>query len=410
MFFRKLAFTALCLLLCPSMWAQVYLGYKHYDGLKYHIIAQVDEQVFHNHKLVYSTQILNRIAIQVVAIVGQNALLDVHYQISEEAENGRFFSWTDEREAQFEMSPQGLYENLDPLAKLPSLRHVPSFPDHKLKAGEGWNAPGTEIQDLTQVFGIPAQLRFDFTVNYMYRGEEIFQGRKLKHITLFYNINQDVSKQLPQYLLRRQHNDEQPDIPRSMRAQHNIDLYWDSNRGLPVFQKEDFEISYLLRSGDEVQFRGRSRGNIIEAEPMRHQYLKQALEKDLQEAGIDAKVQPDDKGISISIDSINFYPNSDRMLPGEEYKLQRISNILKKYSERDILVTGHTADLGQPEQQQRLSERRSAAVGQYLIENKVRRREQIVIRGVGGTQPIASNSTERGRKQNRRVEITLLEN
>ncbi|MEM9424549.1 MAG: OmpA family protein, partial [Spirochaetota bacterium] len=148
----------------------------------------------------------------------------------------------------------------------------------------------------------------------------------------------------------------------------------------------------------------------IEAEPMRREALQEELEQDLRDMGIDADVSQNDKGVSISIDSIHFYPDSERMLPGEEYKLRRISNILRKHSGRDILVTGHTADVGRADAQQELSENRAATVGQFFIEDGARRREQIVIQGVGGSQPVAPNSTEAGRKQNRRVEITLLEN
>ena len=401
------------------------LAYRHYAGQKYRIVAQVDEQVFRNRKLIYNTQILNRIAIAVESMNGLNAILDVNYQVSEEAENGRFFSWTKENNSQFELSPQGQYLNVGPNDLTPSLRNVPSFPARELEPGDGWSAPGSEVQDLREVFGLPVELRFNFDVNYMYRGEETFQGRKLQHITLFYNIAEDVSKQLPTSLQprfshgspqrysrqsRRQDGQKMRDIPRSVRAQHNIELYWDSRQGLPVFQKEDFEVAYLLQNGEEVKFRGRSRGDINIAETMKHQDMKRELERELQQAGIRAEVKQNDKGLSISIDSINFYPDSKRMLPGEERKLQRISRILQKYPERDIQVSGHTADLGQAAQQQKLSQARAATVGQYLIDRGVRSREQVVIRGMGATQPIANNSTEQGRKKNRRVEITLLEN
>ncbi len=399
--------------LTSALWAQeqgsVRLAYNHYSGQKYHIVAQVDEQVLRNRKVIYRTTILNRIAVSVKAMRGPNALLDVHYQVSEQASNGAFFSRAEERSSQFEMSPQGLYLNIGPRMTLPSLRNVPSFPNRELRVGEGWRAPASEVQDLSLVFGIPTELHFAFIVDYIYRGQKFLQGRKLKHITLFYLINKDVSQQLSQFT-NSPYSRRQQDIPRAVRAEHNIDLYWDSERGLPVFQKEDFQISYLLQSGDEIAFSGRSRGKIIEAEPMKRRDIQQELEQGLRDAGIAAELQQNDKGISISIDSINFYPNSERMLAGEERKLQQISKILQKYPNRDILVTGHTANWGSAEQQQTLSENRAATVGQYFIDNQIRNREQIVIRGKGGTEPIASNSNEQGRKRNRRVEITLLEN
>ena len=373
--------------------------YQHYKGQQYRIIAQVDEQVLRNRKRIYNTQILNRIAVKVDAMAGQNAQLAVQYQISEQA--GRFFSWARESETRFEMSPLGSYQNLPPGASLPSLRNVPSFPDRELRPGEGWRTQGTELQDLSTVFGHPITLRFDFPVDYLYRGKEFRQGRKLDRVTIMYSYSKDVSRQLGTA-------PRETDIPRSVKARHSIELYWDSELGLPAFQAEEFSVAYLMQSGDEVEFRGRSRGKIERTEPMPD--IQQNMKRELEKAGIAAQVERNDKGISISLNSINFRPNSDQILPDEERKLAQISRILQKYPSRDILVTGHTADWGKQKAQQQLSEERAAAVAEFLIQGRLRSREQIVIRGAGATQPIASNKTEEGRRQNRRVEITLLEN
>jgi outer membrane protein OmpA-like peptidoglycan-associated protein len=49
-------------------------------------------------------------------------------------------------------------------------------------------------------------------------------------------------------------------------------------------------------------------------------------------------------------------------------------------------------------------------VADYLIGKKVRGPERIVVRGYGAEQPLGDNATEEGRRKNRRVEITILEN
>ena len=407
---KMLLFGLACAVFLPQMPAQegFQFHYKHYEGQQYRVTAQVDEQVLRNRKPIYNTRILNRIAVRVEAMAGPNALLHVGYQISEEA--GRFFSWARESETRFEMSPQGAYQNLR--TNLPSLRNVPSFPERELRPGEGWRTEGTELLDLNAVFGRPITLRFDFPVDYVYRGEEFLEGRKLERITIMYSYSEDVSRQLgaalqPQAPLR---TEERANIPRSVKARHSIELYWDRELGLPAFQKEEFRVAYLMQSGDEVEFRGRSRGRIESTEPMPYADMQQNMERDLEKAGIAAQVERNEKGISISLNSINFYPSSARMLPGEERKLAQISRILQKYPDRDILVTGHTADLGEKDAQQKLSEERAAAVAESFIQARVRRREQIVIRGAAAREPIASNATEEGRRQNRRVEITVLEN
>jgi len=124
----------------------------------------------------------------------------------------------------------------------------------------------------------------------------------------------------------------------------------------------------------------------------------------------DVNVRTVDEGVSISLEDIGFYPDSDVLLPGELAKLDKIAEILKRYPERDILVGGHTALAGTSEGRMKLSTDRAKAVTDYLLSKNVRTADRIVIRGYGAQKPVADNSTEEGRRKNRRVEITILEN
>jgi len=98
------------------------------------------------------------------------------------------------------------------------------------------------------------------------------------------------------------------------------------------------------------------------------------------------------------------------MLPGEREKLEKIAEILKRYPNRDILVSGHTALAGTSEGRMNLSIERAKAVTDFLLSRKVRTADRIVVRGFGAEKPIADNKTEEGMRKNRRVEITILEN
>jgi outer membrane protein OmpA-like peptidoglycan-associated protein len=116
--------------------------------------------------------------------------------------------------------------------------------------------------------------------------------------------------------------------------------------------------------------------------------------------------------VTITIENVQFPPNSDTLLAAEQEKLKRIAEILKKFSDRDISVTGHAARApGYTEQQyQALSEQRARAVADYLLSLGARSPEQMVSRGMGARVPLGDNSTEEGMRKNRRVEITILEN
>ena len=91
-------------------------------------------------------------------------------------------------------------------------------------------------------------------------------------------------------------------------------------------------------------------------------------------------------------------------------KLDGIVEILGRYPDRDILITGHTALAGTESGRLQLSVERAGAVANYFLELGVRNPDQILQRGVGAQEPVADNSTESGRRKNRRVEITIMEN
>jgi outer membrane protein OmpA-like peptidoglycan-associated protein len=117
-----------------------------------------------------------------------------------------------------------------------------------------------------------------------------------------------------------------------------------------------------------------------------------------------------DEGITISLDDIQFRADTAIMLPGESEKLDKLVEILLRYQDRDILVGGHTALAGTAEGRNKLSAERAGVVADYIIARKARTPDRVVVRGYGADRPLADNGTEEGRRRNRRVEITILEN
>ncbi len=72
-----------------------------------------------------------------------------------------------------------------------------------------------------------------------------------------------------------------------------------------------------------------------------------------------------------------------------------------------IEIYGHTDNTGSAEHNQQLSEDRATAVATYLI-NKGIVNSRIITKGYGSTKPLSSNSTEEGKRKNRRVEFKLV--
>lgn len=103
---------------------------------------------------------------------------------------------------------------------------------------------------------------------------------------------------------------------------------------------------------------------------------------------------------------VNFDFDSAEIKPEFKSDLDRAAAFIKKNTSVPyILIAGHTDDKGEADYNQKLSERRAAAVRNYLIENYNLSAERLGAKGYGKMQPIADNATSEGRYQNRRVEI-----
>ncbi len=88
-------------------------------------------------------------------------------------------------------------------------------------------------------------------------------------------------------------------------------------------------------------------------------------------------------------------------------ELLKISDEIKKYPDSKIIISGHTDSIGTEEFNKKLSEKRAAAVRDFLKSNGLENYE-FEIYGYGKARPVSSNETEEGRAKNRRVEIMVL--
>lgn len=133
---------------------------------------------------------------------------------------------------------------------------------------------------------------------------------------------------------------------------------------------------------------------------------ERALRERMQGTGVDVIRQGDN--ITLNMPSnITFAFNSANLDPKFDPVLDNVASTLTEYNQTIVEVAGHTDSIGSDAVNQRLSEQRAAAVGNYLM-SKGLMRDRFILTGVGKTRPIASNDTDAGRAQNRRVEITLV--
>jgi len=105
--------------------------------------------------------------------------------------------------------------------------------------------------------------------------------------------------------------------------------------------------------------------------------------------------------------SITFATNSADLNAQFYNALDGVSLVLKEYNKTVIEVAGHTDSTGSDQYNLQLSQRRASAVAGYLASHGVVNQRLLTV-GAGEAHPVASNDSESGRAQNRRVEMTIV--
>jgi outer membrane protein OmpA-like peptidoglycan-associated protein len=128
---------------------------------------------------------------------------------------------------------------------------------------------------------------------------------------------------------------------------------------------------------------------------------------ELQKSLDDAEVERVGEGILVTFDSgILFDFDSSQLRYVAQTELEDLSQSLQEFPQTDILVVGHTDSVGDAEYNQALSERRAQSAADFLDRQGIAG-DRLVVEGRGESEPVASNDTEAGRQENRRVEIAI---
>ncbi|MBB5209910.1 OmpA family protein [Microbulbifer hydrolyticus] len=109
---------------------------------------------------------------------------------------------------------------------------------------------------------------------------------------------------------------------------------------------------------------------------------------------------------TITLENIQFEFNSATLTARAETSLDKVVQSLRDQTNTQVEVAGHTDSQGNDSYNLRLSGQRAESVRRYLVQNGISA-SRITAKGYGETQPVATNATEAGRAQNRRVELTF---
>jgi outer membrane protein OmpA-like peptidoglycan-associated protein len=109
---------------------------------------------------------------------------------------------------------------------------------------------------------------------------------------------------------------------------------------------------------------------------------------------------------TFDLKGLQFDSGSANIKPASVGRVNNLFTALKEIPTLEIEIVGHTDNVGKPEENQKLSEARANAVKDYLVKKGIAA-NRITTKGFGDTQPVSSNTTDKGRADNRRIAVNI---
>jgi len=298
-----------------------------------------------------------------------------------------------ERSATFTLAPDGTMSQFEGTG-VPYYRNYPSMPPEDGKPGTVWQGSGELVYDFlgSGVFTrIPILIEYRWDKLADYFGVPVIQVKA-------------------QYALRYKTGMDPEGDPLIDRAEgtHIAVINYDATTRKPLYLSELIKEQFFT-AGKLVANEGRVWTTFDGIPALETAVVTQSLTDQLQKAQMDGVVvEPDLRGVKLTLENLRFVADKAQLLPGEEDRLRVIANLLKTVADRSFLVIGHTAAIGTVDSQVSLSWDRAQSIVERLKSEGIEARK-LLYEGRGGSQPLASNDTEAGRAQNRRVEIIVLD-
>ncbi|SMH54567.1 OmpA family protein [Azospirillum agricola] len=135
-------------------------------------------------------------------------------------------------------------------------------------------------------------------------------------------------------------------------------------------------------------------------------YRLQARNSELEQQLRDLQAERTERGLVMTLGDILFATGRAELTSSAYERIDRLAQFMQRYPARTVRIEGHTDSTGNADSNLRLSEARAQAVRDGLTARGVNP-SRIITQGLGEAQPVASNSNDAGRQQNRRVDIVI---
>ena len=295
----------------------------------------------------------------------------------------------------------------------PPLRNFPASPAQPFKEddiGKKWIAEST-IVVCPQQGKNPT--RIPVLAEYQYSGKKKYNGNDTHYVKAVFAL--------------RYHGEDHLGDTDMLRSEgsRTADIYLD-DRNRPLFIREKIDETFFYKDAETIRQRGfllhfydygqhtvYNDGSIPATallerskNPVKTENSNKERIKDKGDGIFNVQETP--RGILLNLKNLHFVADKAELLHGEDKKLDEIAAVLKTLTFKNLFVEGHTADVGDKSTQHGLSLRRAKTVVDELTKRGIPA-GVFIYSGAGGSKPIASNETEAGRAQNRRVEITVMD-
>ena len=171
-------------------------------------------------------------------------------------------------------------------------------------------------------------------------------------------------------------------------------------------QQADARLDSRTQEADSARYDAKlAREDATAAEAESELAKQQALELQQQIAELNAKQT--ERGWVVTLGDVLFDTGRAELKEGSLNNLSKLSAFLTRYQDRKVQIEGHTDSVGSSDSNQGLSERRAAAVYNFLTGKGIDAGRLVGPNGFGESRPIDTNDTAEGRARNRRTELNV---
>lgn len=281
---------------------------------------------------------------------------------------------------------------------MPNVRHIPTFPDKEVSITESWESEAVEIVKVNNAPNLNMILSSDYIFSNV---ETNLEG--ISNAVIQYHIM--IDKDLLQAGLSRK------GYPQRIYGFNYGTFLWDIKKNIPFSQSERYQI--LFGYGKELSYTSlQYKMNILSSYKIYDSISKDEEEINRKEFednlnnDYDITVDTVPEGLVLRLGEILFDTDSYTLKDESKETIDNIIEAIKKsYPDREIIVQGHTDNVGNEEYNKTLSERRAKTVADYILPNLGH--DKLSYSGFGDKEPIASNNSAEGRRKNRRVDIII---